>query len=107
MGSPSKGQIRISLLLQTQPPETSAPRPDECKTTLEQNVKDAILMVDSHHDCPMEWDYIQRVWDKLQTIKETPRIRNLLDMIHPVMAKYGRVEELPSARRTGAGTNGR
>ena len=107
MGSPSKGQIRISLLLQTQPPEQTAPEYKDCKASLEQNVKDALLQVDSHRDCPMEWDYIQRVWDKLQTLKETPRIRNLLDMIHPVMAKYGRVEELPSARRTGAGTNGR
>ena len=107
MGSPSKGQIRISLLLQTQPPEKSAPEYADCKPTLEQKVKDAILIVDSHHDCPSEWDYIQRVWDKLVTLKETPRIRNILDMIHPVMAKYGRVEELPLARRTGAPADGR
>jgi uncharacterized protein YfbU (UPF0304 family) len=80
-------------MVQLEHPQETAPEYTNSQPTIEQKVRDALLMVDSGHESEVEWEYIQRVYSRLQEMKPTRRVVNLMEMIHPVLAKYGRIEE--------------
>lgn len=86
---------RIQIIVKMEHPEETVPEYTQCQPTLEEKVRDAIIMVDSGHESDMEWDYLKRVYNKLETMKTTKRIHNLLEMIHPVLAKFGKIEAMP------------
>lgn len=57
---------------------------------LEEEVRDLLLKIDTGgHDANMEWEYLKKIYGGLQNTKQTPRVRNLREMIEPVLAKYG------------------
>ena len=83
--------MQVRIMLKMPPPETVAP--EHCKPTPEENVREAILRVDSDRESEIEWNYLLRVYKKLLTMEKSHRVTNLIDIIHPVLAKYGRHEE--------------
>lgn len=89
---------RIQIMVKMEMPEETAPEYTQCQPSLEEKVRDAIIMVDSGHESDMEWEYLKRVYDKLESMKPTKRINNLLEMMHPVLAKFGKIEAMPIAR---------
>jgi len=86
---------RLQLILQIDPPEQTIPEYTECRPSVEEKVRHAILLVDSGHESPIEWSYLIRLYEKLLTLPRSRRVTNLLETIHPVLAKFGRIEALP------------
>jgi hypothetical protein len=81
-------KISLNIVIEAGPPDT-VPRA-YCKPSLEEKVRDLLLHIDTGgHDAHVEWEYIKKLYRKLQEVKQTPKVKNLRDMIEPVLAKYG------------------
>jgi hypothetical protein len=79
---------KIQIALETGHPEQT--NREYTHATLEEKVRDILLMIDAGgHDAHTEWEYIKKLYRKLQTSKQSPRVVNLREMIEPVLAKYG------------------
>lgn len=71
------------------PEQPSHERQEAPCLSIEDRVRDALDMIDSGHESSVEWLMINKLHKALRERKQTPRVRNLLKMIEPVMAKYG------------------
>lgn len=64
------------------------PQPVDKLASIEEEVKNAIEMIDSGHDSHVEWRLLNKLHRELCKRKD-PRSKNLMKMIQPVMDKYG------------------
>lgn len=80
-------KLRLSILIDSTP----APGKEECKKlSIEDQVHDALELINSGLDSQVDWIMINRLYQVLCEIKKkTPRVTNLLNMIEPVLSKYG------------------
>ena len=63
----------------------SIEKPD---TSIEEEVRQAIEMIDSGHDSYVEWKLLNKLARELRPRKDA-RSKNLMEMIDPVLQKYG------------------
>jgi|TARA_R110000868_G_scaffold411428_1_gene703892 Ca2+-binding EF-hand superfamily protein len=81
--------MKIQIMLQTEPPapnkNKSIEKPD---TSIEEEVRQAIEMIDSGHDSYVEWKLLNKLARELRPRKDA-RSKNLMEMIDPVLQKYG------------------
>lgn len=68
-----------------------APAPKKQVNTipLEDEIRQMLEKVDSHHESNVEWRAIKRFYTDLCKAKQTDRVKSLRKMIQPVLAKYG------------------
>lgn len=63
---------------------------DPCpKRPIEDEIRDSLELIESGHESSIEWRAIQGLYKQLTQLKQTDRIRNLRNMIKPVLSKYG------------------
>lgn len=83
----SPNMIGISVLVSQMP---ARQRQDEQKPTIEQKVRDCIERIDN--GCGTEVDFLtlKKLKAAIQSKpKLTPRMKNILDMVEPVIRKFG------------------
>lgn len=84
--------MKLSIMLEMGPPkEVAMPhKQDEKAPSVEQQVREAIECIESGHDSYTEWKLLNKLYGELRRKeKKSPRIKNLIEMIEPVLAKYG------------------
>lgn len=82
--------MRLNLLIELPPPPPVELRP---QISVEDRVRDALNCIDSGHESPVEWRMVSRLFSYLQEkAQRSRREQNILDMIQPVLAKYGYYE---------------
>lgn len=79
--------MRLSIQLEMPPPEKSRRVPEPM--SIEDKVRDAVELCESGYCSDVEWRMLCRLRDALREKKQTPRIQNLLQMIQPILNKYG------------------
>lgn len=80
----------MKLTIALQMPEQRQPmQPEECKPSVEEQVRDCLDLIDSGHESAVEWNMIRRLYRELQSRERSPRIENLMQMIEPVLSKFG------------------
>jgi len=83
--------MKLQIMLECEPPARSEyPEPQEASP--EEQVKQAIDMIDSGHDSTVEWKLLNRLARQLRK-KKDPRSKALMEMIDPVLMKYGMMGE--------------
>lgn len=82
--------MQTRIMLNIAVPE---PRPSASKSngkSLEDQVREAIDLVDTGYCSHVEWLLLNKLYKSLCCLsKQTPRVKNLKAMIEPVLAKYG------------------
>lgn len=83
--------MKTTLLIQIGVPEPKATSQEgkEAPVSIEDKVRYAIELVDSGYCSDVEWIMLNKLLSSLYKKKQTPRVKNLIDMIEPVLAKYG------------------
>lgn len=72
------------------PKELTRPHEDECKPRpIEDEIRESLELIDSGHESNIEWRAIKGLYSQLTQMKQTSRVKNLRDMIRPVLSKYG------------------
>lgn len=63
------------------------------RLSVEDKVREALDLIESGHESSIEWRMISRLYRDLKAMsggkRKSPRVRNLIKMIEPVLAKYG------------------
>lgn len=60
------------------------------KVPIEDKVREALECIDSGYESGVEWAMINGLYRSLCKLKKpSPRARNLIEMIEPVLAKFG------------------
>ena len=83
--------MKLSIMLDIPVPETKSknyPEPQDKQSSVEEEIRNAIDMVESGHDSAVEWKVLNKFARVLRDRKDD-RSKALLKMIEPVMAKYG------------------
>lgn len=82
--------MKINIMLDLGVPEETKnyPEPEE-KPSVEERVREAIECIESGHDSYMEWKLLNKLYASLQVMKKTERTQSLIEMIEPVLSKYG------------------
>lgn len=80
---------QIKLMLQVGiPTETRAPEYE--KPSVEERVRDAIECIESGYKSDVQWLLLNKLYTSLsKKPKLSPRARNIVQMIEPLLAKYG------------------
>jgi len=87
--------MKISLVIQGsagQPPRRGEERKPHkgCEPIgVEEEVRTMLDLVESGHDSAVEWRALRGFYQNLCKMKQNPRVRNLREMIKPVLSKYG------------------
>lgn len=85
--------MRVQVMIDTPPPPRSIPQ--QPHITVEERVRDALDCIDSGYESPVEWRMVCGLFQHLlKSGKRSPREQNLLDMIQPILAKYGYYESV-------------
>lgn len=84
MSEQQQGKIHILVALGTPPA-----RPRERQISIEERVRSMLECIESGHYSAVEWLTIGKLYTALQKKKQTPRVRNLMSMIEPILNKYG------------------
>ena len=85
-----KNSTQIMISLSVPSPESTAKKEEIKSTPLEDEIRDALELIDSGHESHVEWIMINKVFKALQDRpKKSPRVQNLINMIQPVLSKYG------------------
>jgi hypothetical protein len=81
----------VRVMLEVGIPTVSPAEREEVKPlSIEDRVRDAIDMIDSGRHSSVQWIMLNKVYKSLSPRRgKSRRIDNLLNMIEPVMAKYG------------------
>lgn len=89
-------RIRIELEMpELDSPSSQLPAPK----SPEEQIKEALECIESGHDSREEWLFVNSTYSQLCKMKPTPRVKNLIDMIKPVMAKHGYFDVATNARQ--------
>lgn len=78
--------VRIEM---PEPVREERARPKSPKVSVEERVRDALECIESGHDSSVDWQFINKTYKQLCSLKQTPRVANLKKMIEPVLAHYG------------------
>lgn len=82
------GCIRIMVETETPDPQTTRQAPSP--VSIEEQVRDALDLIESGHESEVEWIMINKLYNDLcKMSKKSPRIENLISLIEPVLQKYG------------------
>lgn len=85
--TPPKG---ISLCLQLDVPSPQETSEAESVPSVEDKVRSALDLIDSGYHSNVQWLTVNKLYKQLQDMpKKSKRVQNLIDMIEPVLAKYG------------------
>jgi hypothetical protein len=79
---------RIKLMIEVGMPQEYK-KPACEPLSIEDEIRDSINLINSYQDSSIEWRAIRGLYDRLCKMKQTPRVKNLKNMIKPVLAKYG------------------
>lgn len=90
----SHGPKGIKVMLEIGLPPSPMPQkekaPDCPKAPVEEQVREAIELIDSGFDSEVEWLMLNRLYDSICKLKKpTPRAMNVKKMIEPVLARFG------------------
>lgn len=77
----------IKIMVEIPTPERSERAPSPMSP--EDRIRRYIELVESGHESSVEWLVLNKMYKDLCSRKKSPRIQNLIDMIKPVLAKYG------------------
>jgi hypothetical protein len=82
--------MQLKILLAMEPPSKEKTADCACddKPTVEEEVRQAIEMIESGHDSYVEWKLLNKLARELRPRKDA-RSKNLMEMIDPVLQKYG------------------
>jgi hypothetical protein len=83
--------MQVKIMVGTEPPSKEKTKECACKDDLpsiEEEVREAIDLIESGHDSYMEWKLLNKLAKELRTRKDA-RSKNLMEMIDPVLQKYG------------------
>lgn len=80
--------MKLSIAIDMGMPEKST-KPAISKPSIEDDVREALDCIQSGHDSLVEWKMINKLYKQLREMKPSTRITNLINMMEPVMAKYG------------------
>lgn len=78
--------MKISIQLEMPQPDVSPVAP---KPSIEDQIHKTIELVESGYCSQVEFLMLRKLQASLKKKKSTPRIQNLLEMIQPVLNKYG------------------
>lgn len=78
----------MKISIHVEMPKPGSSEPYDRHKSVEEEVKHCIDMIESGHDSIIEWKTINRLAAELRG-KKSPRARDILKMIDPVLAKYG------------------
>jgi hypothetical protein len=81
------------IVISLQMPSSDTSQKATPDLTSEDKVRQAIELVDSGYCSDVEWIMLKKLYKALGEKSPTKRIRNMMDMIKPVLAKYGYHEE--------------
>lgn len=82
--------MKIKMMLELDPPSSEKTKQSVVDEgpTVEEQVRQAIEMIDSGHDSYVEWKLLNKLAKELRSRKDA-RSKNLMEMIDPVLQKYG------------------
>ena len=84
--------MKLQIMLSMDPPSKEKTSRDyagkDDVPSVEEEVRQAIEMIESGHDSYMEWKLLNKLAKELRTRKDA-RSKNLMEMIDPVLSKYG------------------
>lgn len=83
--------MKLQIMLAMEPPSKEKTQGCACKDdipSVEDEVRQAIELIDSGHDSHIEWKLLNKLAKELRSRKDA-RSRNLMEMIDPVLQKYG------------------
>ncbi len=91
MYDPPKPSAKLMVEIGMPTPLPTGPRPvKEAKPPVEDQVRDMIDCIEAGHDSRREWATLNKLYTSLNAEKKkTPRVKNLMKMIEPVLSKYG------------------
>jgi hypothetical protein len=81
--------VKIMVEVCPTPAETASAEPKPQKLSVEDKVRHALDLIESGHTSRVEWKMINGLYTELKKMKPSPRVSNLIDMIKPVLAKFG------------------
>lgn len=81
--------MSIRMIVEIDPPTPDQSSQYPCAPSVEDQVQHALELIDSGKKSDVEWIMINKMYRELRSRKPTPRIQNLIDMIEPVIAKFG------------------
>jgi hypothetical protein len=81
-------KIKVMLDLDTPSSEKTKQAVANEEPSVEEQVRQAIEMIDSGHDSYVEWKLLNKLAKELRLRKDA-RSKNLMEMIDPVLQKYG------------------
>lgn len=81
-------KIKVMLDLDTPSSEKTKQAVGNEEPSVEEQVRQAIEMIDSGHDSYVEWKLLNKLAKELRLRKDA-RSKNLMEMIDPVLQKYG------------------
>jgi hypothetical protein len=81
-------KIKVMLDLEAPSAEKTKQTVVEKGPSVEEQVRQAIEMIDSGRDSYVEWKLLNKLAKELRSRKDA-RSKNLLEMIDPVLQKYG------------------
>lgn len=87
--------MRIQIMLDAGVPQELTPEKAEVcpKRPIEDEVRDSLELIESDRESSIEFRAIRGLYSQLTKMKQTARVRNLRDMLRPVLAKYGYFNE--------------
>lgn len=77
--------MKIVIEMRQSPPKETKYK----RKSIEQQVRECIECIECGNDSKVEWKLLNRTYAKLQKMRKTPRVRNLIKMIEPILAKHG------------------
>ena len=82
--------MKIKMMLELDPPSSEKTKQSVVDEgpPVEEQVRQAIEMIDSGHDSYVEWKLLNKLAKELRSRKDA-RSKNLMEMIDPVLQKYG------------------
>lgn len=81
--------MKVQIMLEMDPPAPGKSKYSEKpSSSIEDEVRKAIELIDSGHDSYVEWKMLNKLARELRTRKDK-RSKNLMEMIDPVLSKYG------------------
>lgn len=81
--------MQLKIMLNMEPPKAgSCAYPQKEEKSIEEEVREALELIDSGHESYTEWKMINKLARELRTRKDS-RSKNLLSMIDPILEKYG------------------
>lgn len=82
--------MKLQIMLDVGPPaeQYKGPAPEQ-KPPVEDRIRQAIECIESGHDSYTEWKLINKIYKELRKRKPSARVKSLIEMIEPVLSKYG------------------